>query len=1095
MRAIAQGLRLTWLCLIIGLVCGLSVHAQTYTATLTGSVNDPNGAGVPNVKVVATNQATQLTYTAQTTAAGVYTIPFLPVGEYVITVEARGFKKLISNAIKLEVNQTARLDLPLAVGEVTEQVTVEAAPPVLQTEEVTVGQVISGQKIANLPLNGRNFQQLTLLVPGAITPAPSSFTSLSPGAFGGRPYVNGNREQTNAFLLDGVSVDETIDNRIGYRPNVDALAEYRVETSNSSAEFGNVAGAVVNATVKSGTNQFHGNLFEFFRNDRLDANFWRNNRSPIQPGNQVLRPILKQNVFGGTIGGPIRKENLFFFVAYQGQKQTAGGGVFRTVAPAAWRTGDLSGQATARDPLTGQPFTNNQIPTARFSNVARALLANPSLYPLPNRAGLVNNYGTSTKTKLTGNQFDIKLDWRATAQDNVSGRYSFGIFEETGIQGALPTELTNLRKGRPHNVALNWTHSFSPTLINEARLGFNRALFIVDAVDWAGIGKANQTLGIPGGQAIDGLSSIGITGLTSIGTLAVTELNATNTFHYGDNLTLIRDRHTIKMGGQLQRYQQNRFYPGNNGLLGFFNYTNTFTGNPFADFLLDTLSSKGVGSRTGTWGHRQNRIGIFAQDDYKARSNLTLNIGLRWEYSSPIVEVKDRQVNFDITTGRILYAGRDGNSRGLFKPYYKSFEPRLGLAWSPKMFDGKAVVRLGYGIVQYLEGTGANLRLPLNPPFFTESDRPFDATSGPGRITAGFTDVIVRDQPAGLIRIWNPNLRPQFTQQWNGAVEYQLANKLTFTAAYVGHKATHLVAPTDFNQPVADPGPVATWRPTQQRRPLFSVLPLVTSISGTDSWSISNYHSGQFSLRQRFARGAEFLASYTLSKALTDNRGYYGSGVGGGDQGAYASNAYNRRADYGPAFFDAKHNFVLSGTYELPLGRGRMLGNNLHPALNAVLGGWNISSIIQIRSGFPLTVIDTRITASSLQAPRAGAFPRPLAVGTGRVSTPTIDGWINGADFIQPPTGSFGNAGVGILRSPGFKVWDFTIGKKFNLSESKYFDFRAEFFNFTNHPNFAAPERNLANYNAANPAASTFGKITDTIGDPRRIEFVLKFHF
>ncbi|MCA1607495.1 MAG: carboxypeptidase-like regulatory domain-containing protein, partial [Acidobacteria bacterium] len=304
---------LTVLATVVFMGLPSTASAQTFTATLTGAVTDPNGAVVPNVQVVATNQGTKLEYTAQTSESGVYTIPFLPIGNYVISVESTGFKKLLSNEIKLEVNQTARVDFTLEVGEVSQQVTVEGVAPILQTESTTVGQVITGNTTVNLPLNGRNFQQLALLVPGAITPNPGGFTGVGPGAQG-RPYVNGNREQGNAFLLDGVSVDETIDNRIGYKPNVDAIGEFRIETSNSSSEFGNVTGATVNATLKSGTNDFHGNLFEFIRNDALDANSWSNNRAGAP------KQKLRQNIFGGTLGGPIIRNRVFFFTAYQGTK-------------------------------------------------------------------------------------------------------------------------------------------------------------------------------------------------------------------------------------------------------------------------------------------------------------------------------------------------------------------------------------------------------------------------------------------------------------------------------------------------------------------------------------------------------------------------------------------------------------------------------------------------------------------------------------------------------------------------------------------------------------------------------------------------------
>ena len=431
--------------LVIGLafIPLTSALAQTYTATLTGTVTDPQGSAVPNVKVIATNQGTTLDYIAQTSDTGVYTIPFLPVGNYVISIEATGFKKLVSNEIKLEINQTARVNLQLQVGAVSDVVTISDVAPILQTESVTVGTVITGQTATNLPLNGRNFQQLTLLVPGTINPNPGGFTGAGQGAQG-RPYVNGNREQSNAFLLDGVSVDETIDNRIGYKPSVDAIAEFKVETSNSSAEFGNVTGATVNATLKSGTNDFHGNVFEFLRNDKLDAQTWANNRA-----GQRVKPKLRQNIFGGTLGGPIIKNKLFFFTDYQGTYQRTGGGGTIRVAPLAWRQGNLSSLNTPiRDPqtctvptnpATCQTFAGGIIPANRIVNpVARALFADTSIYPLPSRIDPTNGTGildVITAAKVDGNQFDVKLDARLSDKDNFSGRYSFGNFEQVTGQG------------------------------------------------------------------------------------------------------------------------------------------------------------------------------------------------------------------------------------------------------------------------------------------------------------------------------------------------------------------------------------------------------------------------------------------------------------------------------------------------------------------------------------------------------------------------------------------------------------------------------------------------------------------------------------
>ncbi|HEY6403732.1 MAG TPA: TonB-dependent receptor, partial [Blastocatellia bacterium] len=666
---------------------------------------------------------------------------------------------------------------------------------------------------------------------------------------------------------------------------------------------------------------------------------------------------------------------------------------------------------------------------------------------------------------------------------------SFANFEEGTSQGTLPTNPTGGSFNRPQGIVLNWTRTITPTIVNEARVGVSRAVFITNIIDWANIGNANATVGIPGGQALPGLSLIALgNGLTSLGSRAVTEDSVTNTFHYGDNLTILRGRHSFKMGGQLQRYQQNRFYTGNNGLLGGFTYDGTFTGDgkatgsAFADFLLDLMANKSIGNtggvNPGTWGHRQNRIGVFFQDDFKLRNNLTLNLGLRWEYTSPVVEVNDRQSNFELFTGRLIFAGQDGASRALYDPYYKGFEPRIGFAWTPEKFQNRLVVRAGYGIVQFMEGTGANLRLPLNPPFFSEADRTYNPAGGAGTITNGFGDVIVPNRIAGLIRVWDPNLRPQFTQQYNLTLEYQLANTMSVSAAYVGNRATHLVAPTDFNQPLPGTGDF------NLRRPLSGVLPLVTQISGTASWGISNYNGLQLNLRQRYGRGAEFLASYTLSKTLTDNLGYYGS-AGVAAQSAYSYNQYAQRLyNYGPAFFDARHNFIFSGSYELPFGKGRSYGNNLAPLVNNILGGWNINSIVQFRSGFPITV--TTAGTNSGQNPRGGE--KPNLIGDPTPSNQSLDNWINVAAFANAAPGTFGNSPVGVIRAPGFANWDFGLGKKFYVTEGDYFDFRAEFFNFTNHPSFAPPGRTFSD-------ANTFGRITGVVSPPRTMQFALKYHF
>jgi hypothetical protein len=411
-------------------------------------------------------------------------------------------------------------------------------------------------------------------------------------------------------------------------------------------------------------------------------------------------------------------------------------------------------------------------------------------------------------------------------------------------------------------------------------------------------------------------------------------------------------RHMLKIGGQVIRFQQNRYYAGNNGALGFFDYSiGKYTGDSFADFLLNDLSEKGRGSVTGKWGHRHSRAGIFFQDDWKVRQNLTLNLGLRWEYTQPVYEVADRQSNFDLTTGKQLFAGKDGNSRALFDPYYKQFMPRVGLAWVPDMLKNKMVVRAGYAIISFLEGTGANLRLPLNPPFFFESDTVFDLNK-PGDVRTGFTDVTPLNVPTGQVRAWDPHLRPQFTQQWNLSIEHRFSNSFSGTVAYVGQKATHLVVPREGNQPLPGTGPVSAWAPLQTRRPLYAVDPLITNIATTDSPATMNYNSMQAIGRKRMGNGLEFVTSYTLSKTLTDNRGFYGGGTYIQGEGAYWQNGYNRKSDRGRAFYDARHNFTVGGTWDVPVGAGGPFGSGMGKAADLVFGGWNTSFMVMAHSGW-----------------------------------------------------------------------------------------------------------------------------------------------
>jgi Carboxypeptidase regulatory-like domain len=1073
--------RLAGLWLAVIFIVGLNgaAFAQTGAASITGLLTDQSGAAVPAATVTATNQATNVPYTAVSNDAGNYTITSVPVGTYVVKAELSGFKTATTKPIPLEAKQIARLDFKLAVGSLEDTVEVTAEAPVLQTESATVGEGISGNTVNSLPLNGRNTGQLSLLLPGVVTPNPQSFVNQSRAFSGGRPYVNGNREQTNNYMIDGVDMNESIDNLVAYQPSPDALAEISVETNNYAADTGNVAGAVLSNVIKSGTNRFRGNAFEFYRNSNLDANTWANNRSGAP------RQKRRQDIFGGTLGGPLVKNKIFFFADYQGTRYNAPGTEVLSVAPAAWRNGDFSGVSTViRDPLTGQPFPGNVIPANRISPVARAILADTARYPLPNRSvsGVSGNFVGPTSTTIRAHQGDFRLDWNASPNDKVFGRFSFSTYDSKNDARAFPLLLGLSQTGPFRNLALNWNRVFSPALVNEVLLGYNQIANVSETLDWSGIGNANATFGIPGGQPIAGLSSLVLgSGLSSIGAGASDSDTLDKTYQLNEKLTWLKGRHSLKLGGQLLHYNQRRFYAGNNGLLGIFTYGGAFTGFSFSDFLLDQVSIKGRGSNSEPWTHVHNRVALFVQDDFKVTSDLTLNLGMRWAYTQPLTEKDNRESNFSLIDGHQTLA-KDGSieDRALYKPYYKGFEPRLGFAYR----NGERwVFRGGYGISQYMEGTGANLRLPLNPPFFFESNVNYDRTTGPGSLATGFAGLVPLDKPSGQVRAFDPNLRPQFTQQWNVFAEYLLTSAMSANVGYVGHRATNLVTPVEGNQPLPGVGDPATWAPLQSRRPLFATAPLLSNIATTASRGHSSYNALQVSLRQRPRHGFEYLASYTLGKVLSNNRGYYGSGFVAAE-GAYWQNAYQPEWNYGPAFFDVRHNFVLSANYELPFGRGRKWGSNWSGPMNAILGGWKLSGIFQARSGFPITVIDGR--GSSLQATRGNE--RPNCVGNPVPSDQNINHWLDINAFARAPLGTWGDCGVGIARAPGYRNIDAVLSKRFDVGGDRYLEFRAEAFNLTNTPSFAAPGRDIA-------AANAFGRITDTVSLPRNVELVVKFFF
>ncbi|MCW5978655.1 MAG: carboxypeptidase regulatory-like domain-containing protein [Bryobacteraceae bacterium] len=1075
--------------------------AQEVSAGITGRITDPSGAAVVAATVTARDVNRGTAWPSQTNEEGVYAFPRVPPGTYDVTVEAAGFKTASRPGIRLELNQRARLDIALELGAVTETIEVTGAPPILNTDTTIVGTTITENQIVNTPLVTRNFIALTLLTPGVTTTNPDAFNNGLRSTGGGRPYVNGNRKEANNFLLDGIDNNHTSDNLTSYQPNLDAIQEVKMITNNASAEFGNFQGGVINVSIKSGTNQWHGTAFEFFRNDKLNANNWQRNYQ----GNP--RTPIRWNQFGGTLGGPIKRDRLFIFGDYQGIRRNTPPAVGTIhVIPAEFRNGDFSRLLTENniqlyDPLTRdangikQPFVNNQIPVARRNIVATNLFANPDLYPLPLNSGLRFNQLNAASSRTVSDQFDVKGDAKLTDKDDLSARYSWGRQLVPGAN-SFPLIFNSFNTAPFQNGVINWTRTIGPTMVNEFRVGANRILTWNGGED-KGMGNVAEQLGIQqGNDRGPGLMAFSfINGFaTGIGNanIGTQQKFPNNTYHFANNFTLIRGRHMMKMGGQLLRQQMNPFYAGNNGRTGIIDFDGHFTGNPAtastpasngfaeADFFLGYPSRTRRGVDTGSWGHRKNILGFYFQDDWRVSNTLTLNLGLRWEYHSPLVEVNDRQSNFEPFSGRQMLAGQDGNSRALYEPFKKDFQPRIGFAWTPEALGRRTVLRGAYTISSFMEGTGTNLRLPLNPPFNVEFESIYDSPV-PGQTTEqGFTTVSALNPYVGSnIRLWDPFVRPANVQQWSFIIEQMLPSQTVFSAGYVGQKGTHLVVPMPYFQRILHPDGTTSPSPYLSGNPQLS---RIAQISGTESNGNQRYDALQTQLRKRMTHGLEYQVSYTFSKGMSDAIGYYGEGGQAGSQSAYWQNLYDRRAEWGPTYFDARHIFTFVHVYDLPFGRGKTFGSAWRGITDGVLGGWQLGGILTLRSGFPLTIQardDSGTISRGPRADRLGDGEGPKQVGPGTT-------WLDRSAFRQPARGTLGNSGVGVVRGPGMTQYNLSVQKLFPLTERFKMEFRTEFFNLTNTPIFGTPSRNVT--------AANFGEILGAQGE-RNVQFALKLMF
>lgn len=1084
------------------------LHGQEVTAAINGIITDASGGLIATAKVTAKDLDRGTTFPTTTNDAGFYIFPRLPIGRYEVRVEHAGFQTAVRSDIVLQLNENARVDFTLTVGDVTQTVEVVGIAPALQTQSTQLGTIIDSRTNTQLPLASRNYIQLTLLAPGSVHPNPQNFTNGQTTANGARPYINGNREQANNFVLDGLDNNQVSDNLVGYAPSPDAIQEFNLIEQNAPAEFGRFMGGIVSTSIKSGNNTFHGNLFEFFRNDKLNANKWDFNFLGTP------RPSLRWNQFGATLGGPIVRDKLFFFVDYEGERfdTPASAGGF-TVLTALERQGNfselLSRGIQIKDPKTGVPYPNNVIPPSQLSPAALNIV-NSQFYPAPLNSNLVNNQLNSQSTQTNVDQGDARVDWNISQKDRLFGRYSQS-FQEIPLSNSYALAYNTFNNAPTHNGVLDWTHTISPSLINDARIGVNYVR--VNTGSTGDLPNLNQTFGIPGvpSNILAGMvftTNSFITGpgapgappsTTAIGNSDVFQLFADTVIQYGDTLLLNRGSHTMHIGFQGFRQRVNTFYSGNNGLAGTFTYNGQYSGRAESDFMLGLSSFIGTGTNGGTWGQRANVFAGFFQDDWRATPNLTLNLGLRYEIFTPWVEVKDRQTNFGLLSGVVEQPGQNGNSRALYNTYngIGNWQPRIGMAWTPH--GGKTVIRAAYTLSQYLEGTGTNLRLTINPPFSSEHSADYTNLSFPTTtLDQGFTPITAAGSctQAGLLaaspacfkgvtlRLWDPNVRPAMSNQWNFTIQKLFGDTTTAQASYVGQRSTHLMVPMPYFQSqllsngTIIPSPYLGGNPPIQTQ--------IGQISGTASNGDQTYHALQIVVQKRLSRGLSFQGNYTYSKCLTDSIGYYGSSGQSAPASAYWQNLYDKAAQKGLCFFDVTHNFSGYVTYDLPFGRNRTFGKNWNRAVDAIAGGWQVNGLAGFHSGFPLTVNAVDASGTKSRGPRANCIAPPVVFGTQNVSAALGGGyqWFSPASYAQPASG-FGSCGVGTVRGPHLNTVDLSISKLFHVTERQNVEVRGEFINVSNTPILNAPTRSIG---------SNLGVVNSSQG-PRNIQLALKYNF
>ena len=1089
--------------LVILLLAGsMSSFAQTATGEITGQITDPSGAVVPKADVEIQNTGTGIHWKAATNDSGYYTVPLLPPGVYSITVTMTGFKTTTRANIRLAVADTARVDLQLQVGQAGEAIEVTAAAPILQSETAALGQVVGSRVISNLPLNGRNYLELAKMTAGVTEPQPSDN-----GAANGSFVANGVREQLNNFNLDGTDnntriVDIQNQDYEVIRPSVDAIEEFKVETSNYSAEYGYSAGAVVNAALKSGSNRFHGDAFEFLRNDHLDARDYF-----LQPA--AIKQRHQRNQFGGVFGGPVRKDKTFFFASWEDTTENQGLTFTTTVPTPAMLAGNFAGFKPIFDPATTRPnpngsgfirsaFPGNIIPAGQISPVSAKV---DTLMPLPNVAGAtVNNYLSNPLQTLRVNRVDARGDQSFSDSNKLFVRFDY-LTQLFVNPGPLPPPLVgSTSNGQNSHVtnglsaALGETHIFGPNLVNEFRAGYSRIFDLRgDLARGQFLGPEFGFLGIPAnpGTGVLGLPGITISGFTNLGeTSFVPNGKLAEVVQFRDSISWIKGNHSLRAGGEFEWIRS--YFNISSSARGTFTFDGTFTqdpqnrsatGNGFADYLLGVTSNASL-SAPSIGDARTYYTGYFVQDNWKVTPRLTLNIGVRWELFTWRKERHNLQGSFNPALGKVLYPENkippgipaelvapipDGlGSRTLLPLNLHNFSPRLGLAWQAA---NHTVVRAGAGLfyaVQAFPGAGAT---PLgSPPFSLTSTYPTDQINPSVTFATGFPPAALQPNVNAVNAQWagfDPGMRQPYVWKWNVGVQREI-HRFVIEANYVGTKGTQLPVFYDLNMPVPGGGTV------QSRR----VFPAFGTIQYTQSLGNSEYESVETRVERQYANGLSLLATYTYGKTIDDG----GVQLGGGD--VMYRDVRNVKWERGRAAFDIQSRLVLSALYDLPFGKGRRFGISNRVA-NAVLGDWQVNTIAILRSGFPFTPELGFSTANT-------GDPRPNRIANGNLPSDqrTIQHWFATSAFAAATSFNFGNAGRNILNGPGATNFDFSTFKRFpvrKLGESGEVQFRGEFFNLFNHPQFSNPNNRVD--------LPQGGSITATSHAMRQIQFGLKLLF